>query len=97
MLLEKKKNLQKILQKKLCQRRILEELTTQQGFRISPSLKFQLILILSSDHGMFVCKHLELKPENDSTCEERRNSALILKNKNGTIPTTRLFCLIRVR
>lgn len=64
-------------------RKILEELVTQQGLQISLSLKFQLILILSSDYGKLICKHLELKSENDSMCEERRNNIFILKNKKG--------------
>lgn len=40
------------------------------------------MLILSSEHGTFICKHLALKPESDSMCGER-NSVCILENKKG--------------
>lgn len=53
------------------------------GFKTPISLKFLLMLILSSEHGTSICKHLALKPESDSMCGERRNSACILKNKKG--------------
>lgn len=60
---------------------MLEECVTQQHMKITLSLKFQLILILSSDHGKLICKHLELKPENDSMCGERQNNIFKIKNK----------------
>lgn len=85
-MLKEERKVQKRLQtskKALCWRRILEELVTQQGLKISLALKFQLILILSSDHRKLICKHLELKTETDSMCGERRNNAFILKNKKG--------------
>lgn len=86
MMLEEERKMQKRLQtskKALCWITILVELKTQQGLKITLYLKFQLIPILSSDHGNLICKHLELQPENYSLCGERRNNVYILKNKNG--------------
>jgi len=74
-MLKEERKLQRRLQtskKSLCWRKILEELVTQQALKIPLSLKCQLILILSSNQGKLICKHLELKPENDCMRGEKR-------------------------